>query len=87
MSYKEIIQRAEKNRRKHDHIAWEGQCTRCGSVNKRFGDELIEEFGDFRIDVRDKDLKCRRTACGGRVHWFGRMTALKALHQSDIRRR
>lgn len=87
MSYKEIIQRAEKERRLSDHIAWDGVCTRCGAVNKKFGDELIEEFGDFRVDLREKDCKCRRSACGGRVHWKGRMTPLQALHQNDIRRR
>lgn len=87
MTYKEIIQRAEKERRLCDHIAWDGVCVRCGATNKRFGDELLEEFGDFRVDLRELEVRCRRSACEGRVRWYGRMTAKKALHQNDIRRR
>jgi hypothetical protein len=87
MTYKKIIQRAEKERRLCDHIAWDGVCTRCGAVNKRFGDEVVEEFGDFRIDLRDEDVKCRRSGCHGRIRWIGRMPHKKALHQNDIRRR
>jgi hypothetical protein len=86
--YKNVIQRANKQRRSTDHIAWEGICTRCGVINKRFGDELQKEFGDFRVDLKGRrDLKCRRSDCLGRVKWYGRMPAEKAIHQNDIRRR
>jgi hypothetical protein len=87
MAYKNIIQRADRERRKTDHVAWDGICTRCGVANKRFGDDLLEEFGDFRVDVRELDIRCKSARCTGRVKWYGRMRAEKALHQNDIRRR
>ena len=87
MVYKKIIQRAEKERRLTDSVVWEGICVRCGLENKIFGDELEKKYKDYRVDVRELDLKCRSPRCGGRVRWRGRIPIKRALHLNDIRRR
>ena len=87
MSYKQILQRADETRRLSDGIVWEGICTRCGLPRKAFADEILEEGGDERADVRDMAFKCNSPRCLGRIRWYGRIPIKRAIHLNDIRRR
>jgi hypothetical protein len=87
VSITDILNRAERTRRSTDGIMWEGICTRCGLSRKAFADEILEETGDVRSDIRDMDFKCHSPRCLGRIRWSGKASTKRALHLNDIRRR
>ena len=87
MSYREIIKRADRERRRTDRVAWQGKCVRCGAIRYMFGDQIEKKYRDYRTDLREKNEKCSNYKCEGRVRWYGRVPIIKAIHLNDIRRR
>lgn len=87
MAIKEIRERANKERRKHDHIGWKCQCRRCGIVKFLMGDEVYREYGDAYKDVRGKEWTCDAPNCMGSVKVQYQMSHERTLHLNDIKRR
>lgn len=85
--YKEIIERAERNRGVYDHIGWKGICRRCGLSHNYFVEDIRKLWDDVHVDLRRKNLHCKSPRCNGEVKILYKMSGERAVHLHDIMRR
>ena len=87
MAIKEIRERANKQRRRYDHIGWRAICKRCGHEKNILGDEIRKTYGDGTKDLWNEEWECSSPRCKGRVKVLKKMPPTRALHLADILRR
>ena len=87
MSIKKIHERANRKRRRYDHIAWEGICKKCGIKKFIFGHDIRRDYGDGYKDMRDETIECISQDGAGKIKVKNKLPPLRALHLIDISKR
>ena len=87
MAIKDILDRADKEKRKYDHVGWKAICKKCGLHHNVFADKIKLLFGSEEVDIRRRDIKCDSSECGGFLKIWGKIPTERAIHLHDILRR